>query len=93
MGRLWAGRRHNMYSVAITHADNYRLDTVKAAVKTCFDALGLPEHNPLGGIIRPSDTVFIKPNWVASRWRASGLCRANASIHGSASRPSGILAL
>ncbi|MBQ3653673.1 MAG: DUF362 domain-containing protein [Synergistaceae bacterium] len=60
-----------MFNVAITHADNYRLDTVKAALRRCFDSLGLPGRNPLGSIIQPGNTVFIKPNWVASRWRES----------------------
>ena len=60
-----------MYNVAIEHADNYRLETVKAALRRCFDALGLPQANPFGGFIHPGNTVFIKPNWVASRWRAS----------------------
>lgn len=60
-----------MKNVAIEHADNYRLDVVKSALRKCFDDLGFPAVNPLGRIVRPGDKVFIKPNWVASRWRAS----------------------
>lgn len=60
-----------MNRVAIEHADSYRLDVVKAALSRCFIALGYPERNPLGGVVKPGDRVFIKPNWVASRWRAS----------------------
>lgn len=60
-----------MHKVAIEYADNYRLETVKKVLRKCFDDLGYPEINPLGGIIHPGDKVFIKPNWVASRWRAS----------------------
>ena len=60
-----------MHKIAIEHADNYRLETVKKALRKCFDDLGFPENNPFAGIITPGDTVFIKPNWVASRWRAS----------------------
>lgn len=56
---------------AIEHADNYRLETVKAALLRCFNALGFPDKNPLSKIIKPGNTVFIKPNWVASRWRES----------------------
>ena len=33
--------------------------------------IGMPSENPLGGIVHPGDKVFIKPNWVASRWRES----------------------
>ncbi len=57
--------------VAIRHVDNYRLDTIKIAMRQCFDDLGLPDEDPLSKIISPGDRVFIKPNWVASRWRAS----------------------
>ena len=60
-----------MHKVAIEHADNYRIETIKAALRRCFDDLGYPSENPLGGIVHPGDKVFIKPNWVASRWRAS----------------------
>ncbi len=60
-----------MYKVAIEHADNYRLESVKNVLRKCFDDLGYPAQNPLGGVIRPGDSVFIKPNWVASRWRES----------------------
>lgn len=59
--------------VAIEHADCYRLSVVKSTLRKIFDDLGYPEKNPLfgGGIVQPGDTVFIKPNWVASRWRVS----------------------
>ena len=60
-----------MHSVAIEHTDNYRLEPVKEALRKCFHDLGYPEDNPLGSIVHPGDRVFIKPNWVASRWRAS----------------------
>lgn len=60
-----------MHIVSIEHADNYRLGVVKNTLRKCFDDLGYPRENPLGGIIKPGDNVFIKPNWVASRWRAS----------------------
>ena len=60
-----------LHTVSIEHADNYRLDTIKAALRRCFADLGYPEERPLGNIVKPGDRVFIKPNWVASRWRAS----------------------
>ncbi len=60
-----------MYKVGIEDADNYRLDTVKAALEKCFADLGYNSDNPLSKIIKPGDKVFIKPNWVASRWRES----------------------
>lgn len=60
-----------MYRTAIRSADNYRLETVKKALRECFTDMGLPGTNPLGSYVRPGDKVFIKPNWVASRWRES----------------------
>ena len=60
-----------MKKVAIEHADSYRLETVKEALRSCFLDLGYPINNPLSGFIHPGDKVFIKPNWVASRWRES----------------------
>ena len=60
-----------MHKVAIEHTDNYRLEVVKTALRKCFNDLGYPSNNPLGEVVHPGDKVFIKPNWVASRWRAS----------------------
>jgi uncharacterized protein (DUF362 family) len=58
-------------NVAIARAQNYDPLTVKKALTEAFDLLGFNKENPLGGIIKPGMNVFIKPNWVASRWRAS----------------------
>ena len=60
-----------MKKVAIEHVDNYRLASVKAILMRCFTDLGYSEDNPLRDIVHPGDKVFIKPNWVASRWRQS----------------------
>ncbi len=60
-----------MYKVGIESADNYRLETVKETLQKCFADIGLDPSNPLSGIVKPGDKVFIKPNWVASRWRES----------------------
>ena len=60
-----------MNKVAIGHADNYRLETIRKVLGECFADMGLPRTNPLGQYIKPGNKVFIKPNWVASRWRAS----------------------
>ena len=63
-----------MNKAVISHADNYRIESVKDALDAAFKKFfNLPEgeKNPLGSIIKPGNSVFIKPNWVASRWRAS----------------------
>jgi uncharacterized protein (DUF362 family) len=54
-----------------TNANNYELDTVKKALADIFGLLGYEKTNPLGHIIKPGMRVFIKPNWVASKWRES----------------------
>lgn len=66
-----------MRKVAIEYADNYRLETVKSALRKCFSDMRMPCDNPMSGLIKPGDTVFIKPNWVASRWRQSCLHKDN----------------
>lgn len=60
-----------MKKVAIVDTNSYDLDIVKDSLMKLFLDLGYPKENPLRKIIKPGDTVFIKPNWVASRWRAS----------------------
>lgn len=59
------------YRVASAQAESYGLREVKRAVDSLFRQLGYESQNPLGGLIKPGMTVFIKPNWVASRWRES----------------------
>ena len=60
-----------MNLVAFANADNYRESTVREALKLLFRQLGYPEQNPLSALIKPGDTVFIKPNWVAHQYRKS----------------------
>lgn len=60
-----------MQKVAISDTNSYDLNTVKDSLMGLFMELGYSKDNPLGKIIEPGNTVFIKPNWVASRWRAS----------------------
>lgn len=80
-----------MYKVAFEYADNYRLETVKNAVKACFHSIGLPDENPLSKLISPGDKVFIKPNWVASRWRES--CPHKDTLYSVITHPSVIEAV
>ena len=60
-----------MQKVAIKNTDSYDLDVVKESLMELFLDLGFPKENPLANIIEPGNVVFIKPNWVASRWRVS----------------------
>lgn len=59
------------YKVAVANADSYKAETVNDAVNELMTLLGKDLKNPFGDIISPGMTVFIKPNWVASRWRES----------------------
>ncbi len=61
----------NKKAVAIASADSYRPMQVKKALDSIFLSLGLNPENPFEGYIKPGMRVFIKPNWVASRWRKS----------------------
>lgn len=65
--RLSSGTR----SVSAAYCDSYELSRVKDALEEMFASLGYDENNPLGSIVKPGMKVFIKPNWVASRWRES----------------------
>ena len=80
-----------MSIVAIEHADNYRLDTIKKTLIKCFKDLGMPEKNPFQNIVHPGDCVFIKPNWVASRWRES--CPHKDTLYSVITHPSVIEAV
>ena len=56
-----------MYKVAISRCVNYNIDEVNYAITELMQQLG---YNFID-FIKPGMTVFIKPNWVASRWRES----------------------
>ncbi len=58
-------------TVAIEQADSYRPNKISRALDGIFAALGMNPDNPFEGYIKPGMRVFIKPNWVASRWRKS----------------------
>lgn len=57
--------------IAIGNVDNYRLDSVTKALDKLYLDLGFNPENPYASFVKPGDTVFIKPNWVASKWRES----------------------
>lgn len=60
-----------MNRVVIEDCDGYSLKKIKSTLLNCFNNFGLDNNNPLKDYIKPGDTVFIKPNFVASRWRKS----------------------
>ena len=60
-----------MNCVAIASADGYTQESVRHAFDKLMQEMGYDEKNPFGKFIKPGMTVFIKPNWVASRWRQS----------------------
>ena len=67
------------------------METVKKLLLECFMDLGLPASNPLKDYISPGNKVFIKPNWVASRWRAS--CPHKDTLYSVITHPSVIEAV
>jgi uncharacterized protein (DUF362 family) len=72
-------------SVAIAHAPQYELPSLREAVSRALTLLGCPKDNPLGALIKPGDTVFIKPNWVAHRYRAS--CTVQDDVYSTITHP------
>lgn len=70
--------------VGIATIDRYELEAVKEAVRGCLSSVG--EGGGLGGIVKPGDKVFIKPNWVASRWRKS--CPHTDTVYSVITHPS-----
>lgn len=77
--------------VAVQHAPNYHPDVVRKSLVDACVALGMPSENPFGGLVRPGDVVFIKPNWVAHRYRAS--CPRQDDVWSTITHPSVILAV
>lgn len=65
--------------IAIEHTDSYLKSKVDQAMDRICISLGMNPANPFGSFIKTGDRVFIKPNWVASRWRAS--CQHNDSLY------------
>jgi len=57
--------------VAFTKVSDYDLNSVNNALSELFSSLGYDKNNPLGHIVKPGMNVFVKPNWVASKWRES----------------------
>ena len=80
-----------MNKVAIADAYDYEIESVKYAMAELFESLGLDDSNPLKDVVTPGDTVFIKPNWVASRWRES--CAHRDSLYSVITHPSVIEAM
>jgi uncharacterized protein (DUF362 family) len=57
--------------VAAVSAASYDRAVIREALCKAFGLLGLNADNPFAGMVTPGQTVFIKPNWVAHRYRAS----------------------
>ena len=57
--------------VSAVKATSYQPEVVKASLDKAFHLLGLDTINPFKELIKPGQQVFIKPNWVAHRYRAS----------------------
>lgn len=60
-----------IHKVAVSSVDSYLPERVNGALNALLKSLGCPPENPFSDFIKPGMRVFIKPNWVASRWRAS----------------------
>ncbi len=72
--------------VCAVKASTYKTAEVRRALEVGFQLLGYDASNPFGGLIKPGETVFIKPNWVAHRYRAS--CKAQYDVFTTITHPS-----
>lgn len=57
--------------VSAVRAERYDRDLIRQALKKAFSLLGMNPDNPFENLVFPGNQVFIKPNWVAHRYRAS----------------------
>lgn len=58
-------------AVSAVRAASYDRQVIRKALEKAFSLLALDSRNPFGESVVPGQTVFIKPNWVAHRYRAS----------------------
>ena len=72
-------------SVSIVAAKNYDEKTIKNAFENAFNLMGFDASNPLKDIVKPGDSVFIKPNWVSHQYRAS--CPSQHSVYSTITHP------
>ena len=80
-----------MYKVAVEKSDDYSFENINRALDKMFEGLGFDVNNPFSSFISEGMTVFIKPNWVASRWRAS--CEHTDTIYSVITHPNVIEAI
>lgn len=73
-------------NVSVVRAEDYRSETIRIALLKAFQLLGLNTGNPFSAFIKPGDNVFIKPNWVAHRYRAS--CPMQHDVYTTITHPS-----
>jgi len=76
-----------MNRVAITECINYNTENVNKSLSELMAKLGYDFTD----FIKPGMTVFIKPNWVASRWRES--CPHKDTLYSVITHPSVIEAV
>lgn len=58
-------------SVSVVRCDSYEPRNVQESLRKALVLLGFDRDRPFETLVKPGDQVFIKPNWVAHRYRAS----------------------
>ena len=77
--------------VSVVKADNYCIRTVERSLAKGFELLGMDSENPFKDLVKPGDTVFIKPNWCNSKYRTS--CPKRGFLFSTITHPSVIRAV
>ena len=68
-----------MFRAAVAEVADYSEQAVRAGMMELFERLGFDRANPLRKVVRPGDTVFIKPNWVVHQYRRS--CKRQDTVY------------
>lgn len=72
-------------AVCAVRASDYEVTEVRRALQRGFQLLGYDPSNPFGTLVKPGETVFIKPNWVSHSYRAS--CRKHYDVFTTITHP------
>lgn len=57
--------------VSISNTSSYDMNDINKSLDILFENLDMNVEKPFKDLVKPGMNVFIKPNWVASKWRES----------------------
>lgn len=72
--------------VSISDIFSYNMYDINKSLDILFENLDMNSKNPFEDLVKPGMNIFIKPNWVASKWRES--CDHKDDIYSVITHPS-----